>query len=293
MWVVSCSKEGSPQATQGKASAKAVVGQAEILSRDLGYRLRVEQSYGNTSITDEAALVSLIQDALQFEVGRGVGAVATAEDIHALEKHAQENSRAPEILRKAREVFGDDISSYERLYLVPKITGPKLRSYYSRAPELHRTERAAIEKAYVRVVEGISLKQAAEEYGLEYSPPMDRNGNAKEQSLPMALMPYVSPEKAKGKTPLEALVEKLSAGELYQGIVEDDTSYLIIKLVSAVNEKRLTESVVARKHPFEEWLREKADTIEIRIVDQTLADRVRLAFPQLWWVKKWLSTEKR
>ena len=59
------------------------LGATRITSTDISYKIAVEKSYGNTTINDTAALVSLINDVFDIEVGKLVGITAVPEVIAA------------------------------------------------------------------------------------------------------------------------------------------------------------------------------------------------------------------
>lgn len=105
----------------------------------------------------ETAFFSLVNDAIEYEVAaiRGVG--VTAEEMNALKRHVDKQTKAAEILQKVKLLFRDDESSYERIYLSPKIVNRKLHDFYSGSPEIHKRERSLIERAHGLVVTGKSL----------------------------------------------------------------------------------------------------------------------------------------
>lgn len=58
-------------------------------------------------------------------------------------------------------------------------------------------------------------------------------------------------------------MEKLSDGQLYDNIMEDDLGYQVFRLMEKGKEKEScsAEAIVARKRPFDEWYREEAAKI--------------------------------
>jgi len=282
--------DGAGDADEGHVDAAvAEVGGTRIGGADTSYRVAVEKAYGNATATEAAALVSLVNDALEGEVARAVGVDAAAGEIAALGKHADETSKAPEILAKVKRVFGNDGAAYDKLYLAPKVVNRKLRAWYSRDAAIHARERELIEKAFGLVSTGTPLKQAAEECGIEFSA-FEVGGSG--GHLPADLARYF-PRSAEGvKGSLESILDSLPVGAVYDRIVEDDRSFRVVRLIqkNEGNEKNgpkyKGEAVAARKRPFDEWLREQAARIKIRIADPELAKAVRETYPNVWWVKR-------
>ncbi len=297
--VAGCSShDGAGDTDDGHVGGGAVaeVGGAQISSADVSYRVAVEKAYGNATATEAAALVLLVNDALEREVARAAGVDATAEEIAALGRHADETSKAPEILAKVKRVFsgaddrgddrGDGRAAYERLYLAPKVVNRKLRAWYSRDAAIHGRERELIEKAFGLVSSGMALKQAAEECGLDFSA-FEAGGSG--GPLPSELERYF-PRSAGGvKDPLESILDSLPVGAVYDRIVENDRSFRVVKLVERNGSEYKAEAIAAPKRPFDEWFSERAARIEVRITDAALARAVRETYPNVWWVRRRLA----
>ena len=252
----------------------AVVGHTAITVKDISYKLKTEQAYENFGVNEEVALISLINDAIEHEVASLNGVIATPEEIAALRKYSDEHTKAPEILEKVKMAFADDSASYERLFLAPKIINRKLRQFYSRSPEIHKSERASIEKAYSLVSTGKPFQQAAEQLGLQFKSfeagTQDTpSTQGTERSLDASLIP---------------LLEKLSAGEICRTVVEDDYSYKVIRLKEKNDKTYLVEAITIFKRPFDKWFRKEAEKIRIEILDPELRRSIREKYPNLWWL---------
>ena len=212
--VVSC----LPQAGIAETSvAVAVVGKALIIAKDISFKIRIEEAYGNHGETEEVALISLINDAIEHEIALIHIVLITKDEIDSFRKYVDENTKAPEILQKVKGVFGDDLLSYERLYLAPKIMNRKLRFFYSTSPEIHKAERALIEKAYSLIRSRTTFEQVAKECGLQSS---TFDIEDKETTVYPDLQKYVRQEEKPFNNPLVPIVETLSKGGVYQNIIE-------------------------------------------------------------------------
>ena len=69
----------------------ARVNKASISLRDISYRIKTEEAYGNDSVTASIALVSLVNDAIECEVALRNDIVITQEEIISFGKYVDEN----------------------------------------------------------------------------------------------------------------------------------------------------------------------------------------------------------
>ena len=261
------------------------VGTLQITHTECEKRLAIEKAYGNKGITEAKALISLVQDAIENEVGRTFGITVTPKEIAAFSKHTDESTKAPEILAKIKEVFDDDTVAYERIYLAPKILNSKLRSWYSTDPNIHKAERTSIEKAYSLVHSGKSMEEATHECGLLFS---TIEHERRDKLLPSALKRYF-PDRKMGSPsddPMIRVIESLSVGEMHQDIIENDHGYQILKLVKKEETKYTLVTITAQKRPFTKWFLEHAEKIPVKILDKELEKEVFSHYSNIWWVNK-------
>jgi hypothetical protein len=266
----------------------ARVGDVPVSRVDVSYRKAIEKAYGNEAATDAGALVALVNDALEHEVGAMYGVAATPDELAALAKHADETSKAPEILATVKRTFGDDKPAYERLFLAPKIVGRKLRIWYSRNAEIHQRERTSIEKAYSLIHSGRSLEQAAQACGLNSS---SRKYGETQGEVPVSLKHYFPQDGELSQDPMLGIVETMSKGETYKNIVDDGHSYRVIKLVQRDGTRCELKAVAATKRPFGEWFQRQATQVSVNIVDAELEKKLSSEYPNVSWVKKSLNSE--
>lgn len=268
----------------------AVVGKTAITEKEISYKVQIEKAYGNQGATEEAALISLVNNAIEYEMATVYGVAITREEIGSFKRYVDENTKAPEILEKVKLAFGDDQSSYERIYLAPKIMNWKLRSIYSRNPEFHRRARLLIEKAYGLVSSGKRFQDTAKECGLQSSTfDIGNQGEA----VAKELKGYMAQNNTPAKDPLVPILEGLSPGEIYRNIVEDDSAYKIIRLSGRSGNTFSVEEITARKQPFDEWLKDEAAKLKIEIIDLDLKNKIKSSYPDIWWVKQFLKYTQR
>ncbi len=265
----------------------ATVDSTIITDRDISYMIDIEKAYGNNEITQEAVIVSLINDAIEHKVARLYDVFISQGEIDSFKRHVDEHTKAPHVLQQVKLLFGDDSSSYNRIYLAPKITSWRLHDFYSASHEIHKRERELIERAYGLVVAGRGFRKAAEECGLRFSSFAVED---KETVQPLELGRYAVQNNPPVKGPLIPILESLTPGEIYRNIVEDDYGYRVIRLRERNSETYSVEAIAVNKEPFDEWFRKQATRVGIEILDQDLKDRIKAKYPDIWWLKK-LSKE--
>jgi len=252
------------------AGTVAFVGKTAITEKDIFYKVQIEKAYGNTAgITREVALISLVSDAIEHEEAANYGVTITRQEIDSFKRYVDEPTKAAEVLQNVKLIFGNDTSSYERIYLAPKIMNSKLHDFYSRSPEIHKKERGLIEKAYRLVAARRGFEEVAQEFGMEFS-----------------AFKIVAKETSFQPDPLVPILETLFPGDIYRNIVEDDYKYRIVRLIERSGETYSIEAIGVNKQPFDEWFREEGAKIEIEIIDWDLRENIKTKYPGLWWMKK-------
>lgn len=265
---------------QSPATVALVAGEV-IRQTDVEYRLKVDQAYGNTSANAEAISVALVNEAVEREVAHQVGVQASPEEIGELAKHADATSQAPELLIQVKAIFGADQVSYQRLFLEPRITNGKLHDFQRFSPQLQGEQRKLIEKVQAGLKQGDSLQQAAKSAGLAA---VASDIEDKPIELPDALKQLQSPSDAALKDPLIPLLEKLSAGEFIPNIIEDDSSYRIVRLTSKDQQRYRVETVRVDKAPFESWYKTQCAKVRVSFADSALEKRIAGNYPGLCWL---------
>ncbi len=257
----------------------AQVGETCITDQDIHYRTAIEQVYSGTCPAREKILVVLIQDALNREMLRREGLSVTREDLDGFSRHADESSRAPEILARVKAVFGDDTEAYRRIYLAPRLINQKLRHYHSRNPDLHVRSRVMIETALKKVSQGTPLETVAGELTLQYGTLEYASGESQETVNPDLPGELTHPGEL-----LKPLVEPLQPGDVYGTIIETDTGYQVMQVVTKTPEKFTVALITARKYSYEKWFRKEVGMIPISILDPKMDRAIRSGYPDLWWV---------
>ncbi|MEK7519666.1 MAG: hypothetical protein AAB581_00250 [Patescibacteria group bacterium] len=259
-----------------------------ITDADIAAKIKLENAYGNSNITQEEALVGLLDQFLEQAVAKKFQLTATQQELIDLDNHAVQNSKAPDILQQIKTNISE--SAYQRLYLAPKITNKKLHLFYSTNKDFHKEARNAIEKARGFVQSGASFASAAQETGVVYSTssvPLFFG----DPGIPDAFQPYFSSTSSADalfpEDPVLKIVKTLSVGAIYQDILEDDYSYSLIRLISRQKQKDIyvIESLVSPKQSYDQWFMKQAGTVKMNIQDAALKQSIQSKYPGVWWLE--------
>lgn len=269
-----------PVAVNEKAVV-ARVGTSTITRADILYKIQIEQAYDSATLPETAALVSVMQDAIEREVAKKVGVDATETEIAELSRFADENSRASEILQRVKAVFGEDQAGYARLYLSNKIVNRKLRHYYSTSTRIHRAERTRIEQVLLLVNAGNTLAEAAKSTGLTM---LRQELEIKAIEFPTELKRYQPQNQTVPENPLFAMLNQMQPGAINPSIIEDDNGYRVLRLITRDDTRYTIETIGVSKPPFEDWFVQRVKTLHIEIDDATLRRDVRQTYPDISWL---------
>ncbi len=253
----------------------AQVGSVGIDTTAVRYRLAIAEAYGNSGVERSAALVSLINDALEYEVAAVEGLTPSQDELKAFALQVDKRSKAPEVLAAVKQVFGDDRAAYRRIYLSPKIVNRRLRSWFSRNADLHRSQRDSIQQAWALVHAGKGFEQAAKSTGLTYA---EKTYGGDGQAPPDALKPYISKTNSMSE-PFRKLLDASREDEIVSSIAEDDHSYRVVRLLEKREGTYKTVEIIAIKEPFEPWFRKQANKIPLHINGKQLRASIAAKYP--------------
>ena len=259
----------------------AEVGEARISEQDIAYRIGVDQGYG-TTIERPAALVALVKDTLARQVAARAGVMVSEKELDAFSAGVDKHSKAPAVLRKVKQVFGNDTAAYRRLYLGPKVLNRKLRNWFSRDAGMQKGSRSRIQKAYALAAAGNDFARVAKATGLQFAAQDYRN---EKQDAPAALKAYFPEGMAMLSPGFKKLLDGLKAGEMANTIAEDDASYRVVRLVEKSAEAYRTEEIVAPKASFDAWFKAQVKSVPVHISDVKLRQAMAAKYPKLDWLR--------
>jgi hypothetical protein len=259
----------------------ASIGLIKITEQIIHYRLATESAYENTGLNKSGALIMLINDALEMELAEKYKQQALPDEIKQLKQHADQTSKAPDILKKVKAVFGQDVQAYDIWYISPKIVNGKIRDYFSANKSFNQAVLNQIKPAIKFLRLGKEMKAAAKLYNLTYSvdsiPTKPLNINPEVKNSPDA---GVSVE-----NPIVKYISKLRVGETYPEIIDLSNLYMIIKLKKQNKDVYLIERISIPKPDFDTWFRKEASNFTFRIYDAALKQEIQNNYGNLWWVR--------
>ncbi len=253
----------------------AVVGETLLSEEDVSYRIAVQLAYGGT-IEPPAALVALIKDAQEREVGGTVGVIVTAQEMDVFAKGVEKHSKAPEVLKSVKMVFAGDDDAYRRIYLMPKIINRKLRAWFSRDARVQKQPRDAIQEAYALAAAGNDFEQVAEATGLMFA---KQDYKTEQKDAPGALKDYFPEGMAMLSPPFQKILDGLKAGKMAQTISEDNVDYRVVRLLKKGEGIYKTIEIIAVKEAFDPWFRKQVEKVPVRIQDNDLRAAIAAKYP--------------
>ncbi|MCD6595324.1 hypothetical protein J7L68_06595 [bacterium] len=264
-----CAKEGEPLAR---------VGVVEINREDLTLQKTVyEKCYGQADKDSTEVLAELISNALEKAVLKAKYEIEPPESVMAeKEKWIDKNTKAPEIWRCKKKIYGENKEALYRDIISPILVNQKLHGMFSQDTLIHKSGRDSIAKIFKKVMEFPESLETIAGYDTFRMP--------KQVSIDKTLL------KSGVEFVPDPIIDKvlvhLKPGEMWQNIVEDDYSYKIVRLLSENDSSYLCDGIILPKRSFDEWFRKYAiENIDIEIYDDYLKKSLIEKYPDLWWWK--------
>jgi hypothetical protein len=280
-----------PDTSPGIKTVVAKVGATQITREDIIHAILIEKFYKSPSLSEADALFNIMQDAIAREVARSAGIdVAPSEIpqrfpfIDQYTPGGKEDLDAQGSLPPQEQPFHVDHDSYAQLYFVPKIINQKLRRYYNTSSFLHRNERERINEALQLAISGNSFAEAAKQTGLVTARHELKN---KDIRLPASQTPTLPVDKhLPKKDTLFDILNKLAPGSIHPNILQDEDGYRVLRLIARDGQRYTIETIEAIRLPFEDWLKERASTLQITISDDALKTEMKRNHPGIDWVQR-------
>jgi hypothetical protein len=280
-----------PDATADIKAVVAKVGARQITREDIIHMILIEKFYKSPSMSEADALFNIMQDAITQEVAHSVGIdVAQSETpqkfpfVDQYTPAEKEDYKSQGRLPPQEQTFHVDHGSYAQLYVVPKIFDRKLRRYYNTSSFLHRKERESINQALQLAISGKSFAEVASQTGLMTA---RHELDNKDNSLPASMVPALPADKHLPKMEtLFDILDKLAPSGIHPKILQDEDGYQVLRLVARNGQRYTIETIEATKLPFENWLKERTDKLQINIADDALKNEVKRDYPDIYWVER-------
>ncbi len=255
------------------------VGSVVISSGQIEHRTAVEQAYGAGTLPPHTITVALVNDALEREVARLLGLLPTDAEVRDFRRHVEQTTRAPEVLRAVREVFGSDSAAFVRSFLEPRLISTKLLQYQRFDTTAQRDARSRIERAYALVAGGRSFADAAADVeGVVAIDTLGRAPNSADPSSRFDRSPSI------GKEGMERIAQELDPGELFNQVLETEYVYRIARLLRREGPLTLLETLTVPKEEYSLWLQRTAAAIPIRFLDREIGSAVQREHPDVPWI---------
>lgn len=238
---------------ENTSQTRIIVGSTSFSQKDIDNKIAIEKAYGNIDTTEEIAIDILVRDATEQEVAKANNALPTAKDVQDFSDNVTASTKAQEILTTIKNIFGNDTDSYNRIYLLPKVTNPKIHAFFASSTALHQNEDITIKEAFKDIQNGDVFEATAKKYGLKYdrtvvadidvSSPDSLEGIDASQNYPIVIPDYI---------------KTLKAGEFYPSIIDRVDAYLIVRLISKNDNQYDVESILSLKNDYDIWYRNES-----------------------------------
>ena len=259
----------------------AEVGSIKITEQTIINRLAVEAAYDNKGLNKVSGLIMTINDALEMEFANKINQQPTANEIIDFKDHADKTSKAPEILNKIKNIYAADIKSYDLWFISPKIVNTKIRTYFSGNKTYNQQTFARIEPSLKMLRSGKSMKQTASALKLNYAvdsisaKPVDMTPAL--ENYPDARLPF--------ENPMLKYLTGMKVGDICPNIIEENYSFMVIRLTSKAKDKYIIERISVQKPDFDSWFKKEAASIPIMINNTEIIRELKSNYGNLWWLK--------
>jgi len=257
----------------------ATAGQTKLTYEDIVYSKAVHkaQNHGE-EIDDTTGLVMLLKKCVNREVARIEKLDVSEADIDAMSDYVDTNVRSTEMLKAVKEVFGEDVSAYRRIFLQPKVVEKKLRFYFSTDRRIHRGPADLIERARQDVLGGASLQEAAEKNNLKFAKWTQKDpGGANPSPSPTAKKP--------GEDPLFEVLRSMAEGEIHKEVIENDKVFRLVHLIRRGEGEYSLEGILVPKQKYDDWHRGIALELRVTIYNPELYDSIQRDYEGAWWLR--------
>lgn len=257
------------------------IGAIKISEQTIKYRIATELAYGNSGLNMTTGLIMLINDALEMELAKKYNQQAIPDEIEQFKQYADQTSKAPEILKKVKDAFGSDVQAYDQWYISPKIVNRKIRDYFSADKSINQAALNQIKPALKMLRSGKKMKETAKYLNITFAidsisvKPLDMTPAL--QDYPDAKLPF--------ENPMLKYVQKMKVGDLYPDVIEENYSFLIIKLFNFNHDRYLIERISVSKPDFDTWFKKEAAGIPLQIKNNVIKQELKTKYNNLWWVR--------
>ena len=247
-----------------------------ITDKDIFFRKRVSDVYYPNSGKDYVALAQLVNGYLSEEVLKSLGHKVDNAVLEAEAKRIDENTKAPEILKKIKDIYGSNRDAYIKTFV--RIVYAERALYnevFLKSKEIHKNEYQNAENIIKEAIASKKpLREIVKEKGLRV---VKLKVSQKGGIAPFGEEARHKPNTGIGLEQAERLIDAVSTikeGEVYPEIIEWLEGYQIIKFIKKEKDVYIIDSVSIPKRSYDDWFWEKAAKIPVRIYDNKLRDEL-------------------
>ncbi|MFZ3065307.1 MAG: hypothetical protein WA277_08510 [Nitrospirota bacterium] len=246
------------------------VGDINITDKDISLRKKVSEVYYPNSGKDYVALSQLINGYLSEEILKSLGHKVDDAILKSEAKRIDENTKAPEILKKIKDIYGRNRDAYIKTFV--RIVYAERALYneiFLKSKEIHKNEYQNAENI---IKEGIAskkpLREIAKEKGLRV---VKLKVFQKGGIAPFGEEARNKPNTGIGLEQAGRLIDAVSTikeGEVYPEIIEWLEGYQVIKYIRKEKDIYIIDSVSIPKRSYDDWFWERAVKIPVKIYDE-------------------------
>jgi len=267
------------------------VGDISITDKDISLRKKASEVYYPNSGKDYIALSQLINGYLSEEMLKSLGHKIDDTILEAEAKRIDENTKAPETLKKIKDVYGRNRGAYIKTFV--RIVYAERALYnevFLKSKEIHKNEYQNAENTIKEAIASKKpLREIAKEKGLRV---VKLKVSQKGGIAPFGGEARHKPNTGISLEQAERLINaisKIRQGEVYPEVIEWLEGYQIIRYIKKENNPPsppfskggkgglesnegyyIIDSINIPKRSYDDWFWEKAAKIPVRVYDEKL-----------------------
>jgi hypothetical protein len=270
------------QACRDNTPYVAKIGDYKITQKDRDYRDKIIRVY-YPETAESYGLRQLVGSYTNAQVLKNNDQKLDDEILKKEEERINQNTRAPETLERIKQIFGDDVESYRKVFILPTYADRVIYfEYFMNNPEIHAPSLKAAQEFLAEANQNPSqFKTLAEKKAKRFTrfeislhrgmvwekTETDRPGPKGPKKI-APLPAEVSPE---GKKWIDEVIRQLKPGQVH-GQVIDKTEYWLVAKYVGLKSGRLEpthqfEAAILPKQDFGKWFEAEKAKIKFDLPD--------------------------
>ena len=259
------------------AKKVAEVGSIPITDKDIALRAKVSDLYYPGSGKPYIGLTQLVKGYLSEEVLKSLGQKVDQSTWEAEAKRIDQNTKAPAVLEKVKNVYGRDRKNYLNSFIrVVYADRAVYNEVFLKSGAIHQQQRNKADDFLKEALKSpSSFSETAKAKGLE-AKKLKLSEQRGIQLLETREKPHENPSGA-GQEQAKRLIDSISSlkpGAVTPQVIEWQEGYQVLRFLKKDGKDYLVESVSVPKRSFDEWFWELASEIPVKIFDPKLKDEL-------------------